>query len=115
MKTGLELIAEERKRQIEVLGYTAQEDSKYTTELFQAACCYYAAHRIRALGDGTDPLPSSWPWDEEHWKPSPNDRIKELIKAGALFQADYDLRGFNAAKESIQMAADEIDNLQKEN
>ena len=44
MKTGIEIIAEERKRQIEVEG----------------------------------------------WKPTPDDRIKELAKAGALIAAEID-------------------------
>lgn len=44
MKTGIELIAEERQR----------------------------------------------PWDNEWWKPSPDDRKRELVKAGALIAAAID-------------------------
>ena len=31
-----------------------------------------------------------WPWDLEWFKPSPYDRIRELVKAGALIAAEID-------------------------
>lgn len=31
-----------------------------------------------------------WPWDDKYWKPTPEDRIKELSKAGALIAAQID-------------------------
>ena len=31
-----------------------------------------------------------WPWDDEWWKPTPDDRIRELVKAGALIAAEID-------------------------
>jgi hypothetical protein len=31
-----------------------------------------------------------WPWDREWWKPTPNNRIRELAKAGALIAAEID-------------------------
>lgn len=31
-----------------------------------------------------------WPWDKSWWKPTPDDRIRELIKAGALIAAEID-------------------------
>lgn len=41
MKTGVELIAEERQRQIEVEGWTAERDAQYVDEsLAFAAACY---------------------------------------------------------------------------
>ena len=31
-----------------------------------------------------------WPWNLIWWKPTPNDRIRELVKAGALIAAEID-------------------------
>ena len=42
MKTGIELIAEERQRQIEVEGYNAQHDSQHNASEFAYAIIAYA-------------------------------------------------------------------------
>lgn len=42
MKTGIELIAEERQRQIEVEGYSAQHDSQHKASEFAYAIIAYA-------------------------------------------------------------------------
>ena len=31
-----------------------------------------------------------WPWNVVWWKPTPDDRIRELAKAGALIAAEID-------------------------
>lgn len=31
-----------------------------------------------------------WPFSQEWWKPTPDDRIRELAKAGALIAAEID-------------------------
>ena len=101
MKTGIELIAEERKRQIEVEGWTEEHDAEHTNEaLAMAAVCYAIPSVLRMYS--YNPLikariPEYWPWDKESWKPSPENRIKELIKAGALIAAEIDR--LNARKE----------------
>lgn len=93
--TGIELIAKERQRQIEKEGYTHQNDDKHKrTELIQAAMCYIHIAYNRALGakaliDVQD-VPLMWPWRKEFWKPTPDDRIRELTKAGALIAAEID-------------------------
>lgn len=94
MKTGIELIAEERKRQIEVEGWTKEHDAEHTNEaLAQAAACYAIPSVQRSYT--YDPIlkariPKFWPWDIKWWKPSPEDRSKELVKAGALIAAEID-------------------------
>jgi hypothetical protein len=67
MKTGIELIAEERQRQIDQEGYSPEHDDGYTNDdLRWAAGCY--------LLDGhlfIDDIPASyrfWPWPRETWK-----------------------------------------------
>ena len=34
--------------------------------------------------------PTLWPWALSQWKPTPDDRIRELTKAGALIAAEID-------------------------
>jgi hypothetical protein len=108
MKTGIELISDERKRQIEVEGWTAEHDSSHENqELALAASCYEEGDRplkiVPYLKDNsllTDTVPIEWPWDSQYWKPTPHDRVRELTKAGALYLAQYHL-----TKEPIMMAA----------
>lgn len=93
--TGIELIAEERQRQIDGEGWTPEHDDKHSNdEMARAAMCY------------TNPIPSEgfitayWPWDREWYKPSKYnesrlaprkiDRVRELVKAGALIAAEID-------------------------
>jgi hypothetical protein len=92
--TGIELIAAERKRQIEEEGWTAEHDDEHDRgELIRAAACY--ALPDMSLTFGNDNLDISliellWPWDLGWWKPSPGNRIRELEKAGALIAAEID-------------------------
>lgn len=84
---GIELIAAERQRQIEQEGWTPEHDAEHGKgELAEAAACYAMPERARQTGV-SDLL---WPWDEKWWKPTPNDRIRELVKAGALIAAEID-------------------------
>ena len=95
MKTGIELIAEERQRQIEVEGWTEEHDAQYKdNELAKAAICYadpkthyYQANRYLNI---KVPNADFWPvqWDERWFKPT--DRIRDLTKAGALIAAEID-------------------------
>lgn len=84
--TGLDYIANERQRQIEVEGYDSEHDSKYyDQELADAAICYLVDPNQR----DTEPFP--WPWDKQFWKPTPEDRKIELSKAGALTAGQIDI------------------------
>jgi hypothetical protein len=84
-KTGIELIAAERERQIKVEGHTAEHDAQHTKgQLAHAAVCYALPDRI------PDAVMMIWPWPDEWWKPTPDDRIRELVKAGALIAAEID-------------------------
>ena len=90
-KTGIELIAEERQRQIDVKGWTAEHDDKHGGgQLALAGACYAGAEITRNINKNNDAFPGLWPWDEKWWKPTPDDRIKELAKAGALIAAEID-------------------------
>jgi hypothetical protein len=95
MKTGIELIAEERQRQIEVEGWTLDHDKDHDNgEMAAAAAAYaFAPFMDDEIRDGYKTPPSPiWPkyWLAKWWKPSPCNRIRELQKAGALIAAEID-------------------------
>ena len=102
MKTklsGVQIIALERERHSEVEGWTPEHDDQHSDgELAEAASCYAAYANIRAGGmdardkgyDLTIGRTYRWPWKRHWWKPTPNDRIRELAKAGALIAAEID-------------------------
>ena len=86
-KTGIELIAEERQRQIEVEGYNDLHDSHHVSdELAIAAAIYAMPERYRFDSQ----IINKWPWGWKYYKPCPDDRIRELVKAGALIAAEID-------------------------
>lgn len=94
MKSGVEIIAEERKRQIKVEGWTSEEDDLYTAgQLALAGATYAIPTFCRDAYGGyvysTD-VPIMFPFSPEWWKPTPDDRIRELAKAGALIAAEID-------------------------
>lgn len=93
-KTGVELIAEERKRQIESEGWTSEYDKHHSNgELADAAALYAMTEEIRAYVDlkwGNDMWLHFWPFDFKRLKFTPEDRVKQLSKAGALIAAEID-------------------------
>lgn len=93
MKSGIELIAEERKRQIEVEGWTdLHDDNHEMDELALAAASYALPSYARPSNQFHTARmePQTWPWSGEYWKPSISDRVRELQKAGALIAAEID-------------------------
>lgn len=94
MKPGAQLIAEERERQITQDGYTTVHDDQHDCcELAKAAAWYALPMNWRekikqGLREIHFPMPV-WPFQPEDFKPSQN-RIRELVKAGALIAAEID-------------------------
>lgn len=86
--TGLELIAEERQRQL-ALHHSQEQDDKYVKQqLCAAAECYEQAGDELAVGNDVSPCPpATWPWSSQYWRPSRN-KIRNWIKAGALYRAE---------------------------
>ena len=84
---GIKLIADERERQINEEGWSKSRDKSYHTdgELADAAACYILARKRK----DREPV-RYWPWDMNWWKPTPNDRVRELVKAGALVVAEIE-------------------------
>jgi len=92
-KTGIERIAAERKRQIEEEGFTANHDDENSHgEMACAAACYAMPTFRRYITTERQVfvLDAIWYWDREWWKPTPDNRIRELEKAGALIAAEID-------------------------
>lgn len=94
-----ELIRQERVRQILVEDYDPDHDHGHERELAAAGASYALADLLRqpdlarAIGlpqmSGDDVAPT-WPWHKSYWKPVPDDRVRELVKAGALIAAAID-------------------------
>ena len=105
MKTAIELIAEERARQISVEGWTPEHDDKHNNGQLALAGAAYAlqasGHDTLYAAIGRSPCEGSnagwvgaarlfWPWDQEHWKPDYENPMRSLVKAGALIAAEID-------------------------
>lgn len=103
---GAKLIAAERRRQIEVEGWTPEHDAQHAREeLEKAAACYAVGQpifaqttRYRYPEDETERHADSrlpdivmvnlWPWASRWYKPK--DRLRDLVRAGALIAAAID-------------------------
>jgi len=115
MKTGIELISNERLRQVSDEGWTPEHDDEHDDgSLALAAVCYAApvlVYKVNELATGFaffDPWPHNWSdgWDKRfvygerkrnpgNMPPDPNtytntERIDLLVKAGALIAAEID-------------------------
>lgn len=77
---AVEMIAAERSRQIDKEGWSPEhdDDQHRSGDLATAAACYIEPSLMRQW----------WPWENEWWKPK--DRIRDLVRAGALVAAEID-------------------------
>ena len=114
MKTGIELITEERKRQIESEGYSIEHDLEHAVrEFIRAAETYLRSSDLTLHSKEFSPsdnwhqtnepvyrneIERSWPWEQESFKPTSD--VRDLIKAGALIAAAIDR--LNARKINIK-------------
>lgn len=91
---GAGLIAAERVRQITAEGWTPEHDDEHDNGSLTEAAIMYARYGYGPLPPKGSP-PLGWPWDVPWWKPTPGDRVRALVKAGALLAAEIDrlLRG----------------------
>lgn len=92
---GVELIAAERQRQIEVEGWAPEHDDEHDGyEMSAAAKVYCDAARLAGERGKIGPelwrrLAQDFPWEPKWCKPS-DDPIRNLVKAGALIAAEID-------------------------
>lgn len=119
MKTGIELIESERIRQITEEGHSHDRDDGYSNcELYMAANCYRTHEQSReyeipkknslSFFDIKRFRPIGWPWLSQYWKPCPDNRVRELVKAGALYMAEM-----QRIDRLIKNIASEIDRINK--
>jgi hypothetical protein len=97
MSTGIEAIAAERRRQIEVEGWTPEhDDQNHDGDMSRAAACY----ALSAAGYGSDDriMLRFWPWVTRWW--TPKSRRVDLIRAGALIVAEIDRLDRAAVREA---------------
>jgi hypothetical protein len=97
---GVDLIAKERQRQVDV-----HDDRHTSDQLIRAALCYATPPSFRdetPMREGLDgwescPIreaqytcPELWPFPPNEWTPSPGNRVRELAIAGSLIAAEID-------------------------
>lgn len=102
---GIELIAEERQRQIDVKGYSEQYDSQHNaSDLIYAAIAYVESAKVGVncfeMGDTDEreimrrkiEFGRLYPfgWYPFGWSFKPSSNIRDLVKAGALIAAAID-------------------------
>lgn len=109
MKSGIELIDDERERQKKVEGWTPEHDDEHEDdELARAAACY-AMPRVkryyRISDSAADVWGLLWPWADGWWKPSHDNRVRELVKAGALIAAEIDRLQRKASNTKLESTA----------
>lgn len=83
----------ERRRQVEVEGFTSASDDRYNDGVLAEAAGSYALHAYSPRCAFT---PAWWPWTRASWKPGTPRQM--LVKAGALILAAIEQIDRRAAK-----------------
>lgn len=108
---GRDVLAE-RRRQLQVEGWSAEHDDAYKAgEMACAAACYAVASISDAIGYNF--VPTMWPWAASWWKPTTTRR--NLVKAGALIIAEIERLDRATMAETIRQAENEAEMDIKEN
>ena len=98
-ETGIQLIAKERERQITEEGWTPDHDDQHDSSEMAWVACYYAMPSMimdkctcgHIIALSPDVMFDETGWANEHAKRTGwVDRIKDLVKAGALIVAEID-------------------------
>ncbi|MDO9334989.1 MAG: hypothetical protein Q7T61_01180 [Caulobacter sp.] len=88
-KRAIASIEAERKRQVEVEGWTTAHDDEHDNgEMMRAGMAYlhYGTEYAPASWQDGRGIPMGWPWEAAWFKPK--DRRANLVRAGALFLAE---------------------------
>jgi len=89
--TGIALISAEQKR-ARAMGFTLEKDlDQEENILAYAGACYAIAPTLpEQYRSGYRSPGLAWTLEPEKWKPHSEDRIHELVKAGALIASELD-------------------------
>ena len=94
MKTGIELIAAERQRQVNFEGYDYKHDLKHGMGELALAAAVYAIPAHERWKGALSVTKTYWPFKTYEFKPDEEGtvegRIRELSKSGALIAAEID-------------------------
>lgn len=89
LSTAARDVLAERRRQIEVEGFSPEHDRQHDLgDLPAAAACYALFAQREALGLRRGEPDHAWPWSLGWWKPG--DARSALVKAGALILAEIE-------------------------
>ena len=93
--SAIELIKAERERQVSAEGWTPEHDDAHDNDALANAGAHYAASESERYLSAVrnvhgHRVPIRWPWENDSWKPAPENRIRELVKAGALIVAEIE-------------------------
>lgn len=85
----IDAIQTERRRQVEVEGWSEAHDAAHEPgHLLRAGVLYLWHGTDKAAPIETNGAPLSWPWEPRWWKPRA--RRANLVRAGALMMAERD-------------------------
>ena len=93
---GVFIIDAERRRQLYQEGYNAEHDRHHVNgEIADGAAVYALTDRTRdkylyKLSGENAHVPTIWPFEPKSYKPTPDNRIRQLAKAGAMIAAEID-------------------------
>jgi hypothetical protein len=104
---GASLIVAERNQVLARTGGVEHDDQHTQGELVAAAICYAADPLTMGVADDL------WPWAQEEWKPTPDNRIRELTKAGQFLAAEIDRLHRLRMKELADFVLEQHRNLQE--
>lgn len=112
MKTGIELIQDERNEQIHKHGFSLEKDKQYYQkgELKQAAQYCLMLAKFGYYEDKKVFWPHGWDWHYEQ-KITNKTKVGKLIVAGALLLAEGERVGIDGHLPLVQSIAEEIDRL----
>lgn len=114
MKQGIELIADERREQIEKHGWSLDHDKYYSKgQLIQAAifCKEQAENKLSGSTVESVKWPEGWNVYFEH-KVRSKTPIQQLVVCGAFYMAENDRTGTKRYQKRINMIAKKIDAIQ---
>jgi hypothetical protein len=95
MKTPIEMIAEEHKKNREIRGFTPEHDDQHESGSMAMAAALYASPsddlaKVIESEDGQMYFCDAWPWDKAWDKRKKHDMMRRLQIAGALIVAEME-------------------------